>query len=632
MKLISSLIVAIIFCTNAYSQNSINIIASGSAFTKEKATFSALRNALEKGAGVYISSKTVIQNDQLVFDEISNLANGTISKYDVIESNFSDKLREYQVTVNATIEVGKFVSLIKSKGVNVAFEGASFAQNVKMHEYYKEEEPKILAHFFDQYGWGEIFQLFDKKLIADEPKIYNFKSSDFQIGLEEDWEKHKNDQLINEVRNGRDVVLEINKTQFFNPFYLNFKSTKFSFFGQNLRFEQDSISNTIKAWQTLFKNKKNWTKKEIADYSKSNPKEIYDWNDYAQYKLIDSMNKRFNQLNNQLRGYHGNYVINLLPYISTNQNFKSFSESFKKILIEISVNKDSNFSKSSFEEKFGPTYSIYLFEIVNGIYQKSEYVIRNFESLSLYIDLIAKIGSVYSGTAFIELNAIKTNLGPINNYLSGLTLDLNRESIDFFIRENSGLIINPPPNQYPSAQILENGLIKSRSISKYSITQFADLETLGKIKEFTIDNPPSYYYLPVRASSFLVDKAKTLTSIQQKSLREKLDKFNTKTGVELFIVIDNNNYGIEKLEDLTGQYGFEWEIGGKERKGIILLINNKTREIFYRYGGGLDSQLTTKDASEIIKSFQPLLKAGNYLGAFMKTIDLTEAKILPNKK
>ena len=44
MKLIFSLIVAIIFCTNVYSQNSISIIASGTGFTKEKATFSALRN------------------------------------------------------------------------------------------------------------------------------------------------------------------------------------------------------------------------------------------------------------------------------------------------------------------------------------------------------------------------------------------------------------------------------------------------------------------------------------------------------------------------------------------------------------------------------------------------------------
>ena len=132
----------------AKGQNTINIIASGSAFTKEKATFNALRNALEKGSGVYISSQTVVQNDQLVFDEVASLSNGTISKYEIIESNFSEKFKEHNITVSATIEVSKFVNFIKSTGINVSFNGASFAQNIKLHQYYKQEEPKILSHFF----------------------------------------------------------------------------------------------------------------------------------------------------------------------------------------------------------------------------------------------------------------------------------------------------------------------------------------------------------------------------------------------------------------------------------------------------------------------------------------------------
>jgi len=635
MRYILTIVFLILFSVSSQAQNSINIIASGTAFTKEKATFSALRNALEKGAGVYISSKTVIQNDQLVFDEISSLANGTISKYDVIESNFSDKLREYQVTVNATIEVGKFVSLIKSKGVNVAFEGASFAQNVKMHEYYKEEEPKILAHFFDQYGWEEIFQLFDKKLIADEPKLYNFKSSDFQIGLEKDWKKQKNDQLINEVRNGRDVVLEINKKQYYNPFYIRFLSPKFSFDGQDFRVKSDSISAVIESWKELFKNKKNWTSEEITNYSKMSAERInniYNWNDYSQYKLIDSMNKRFTKFQDQLRNRNGQYVINLVPELNTNTNYKTFIDSFKKILLEISVNKDNNFSQSSYEEKFGKTYSIYLFELNDGKYKKHEFVLRNFESATLYSQFCQMIGAVFSGNALIEFNAIKTNVGPINNYLSGLNLELNPSKIDFFFNnENHGLILNPAKNQYPTAD-LSNNSIESGQVPKYSLIQFADLETLGKIKEFTIDNPPTIYILPARPEEFLVDKAKVLSVIQKKSLQDKLNNFANKTGAELFIVLDNNNYGIDDLKDLTGQYGFEWQIGGKERKGVILLINNKTRKIFYRYGGGLDSQLTEKYSKEIIESFKPFLKAGNYLGGFNKAIELTETKILPIKK
>ena len=634
MKLIFSLILAIFFSTNSYSQNSINIIASGSAFTKEKATFVALRNALEKGSGVYISSKTVIQNDQLVFDEVASLANGTISKYDIIESSFSEKFKEHQVTISATIEVGKFVNLIKSAGVNVAFEGASFAQNVKLNEYYKNEEPKILSNFLNQYDWKEVFEMFDKKLIAEEPKIYKYTSSDFQITLEKDYHKHSNDELINNVRKGRDVVLEINKKQYYNPFYIRFLSPKFSFFGQDFRDKQDSISNVIESFKELFKNRKNWTSEEIANYSKLSLEQIknnYNWYDYHQYKLIDSMNKRFIQLQNHLRNKNDQYVINLVPELNANANYKTFIDSFKKILLEISVNKDNNFSQSSFEEKFGKTYSLYLFELNDGKYKKHEFVLRNFESALLYSQFCQMIGAVFSGNALIEFNAIKTNVGPINNNLSGLNLELNPSKIDFFSNENHGLILNPAKNQYPTAD-LSNNSIESGQVPKYSLIQFADLETLGKIKEFTIDNPPTIYILPARPEEFLVDKAKVLSVIQKKSLQDKLNNFANKTGAELFIVLDNNNYGIDDLKDLTGQYGFEWQIGGKERKGVILLINNKTRKIYFRYGSGLDSQLTDKDASEIIKSFQPLLKAGNYLGAFMKAIDLTEAKILPIKK
>lgn len=629
MKLIFSLILVIFIFTKSYSQNSINIIASGSAFTKEKAIFSALRNALEKGSGVYISSKTVIQNDQLVFDEVASLANGTISKYDIIESSFSEKFKEHQVTISATIEVGKFVNLIKSAGVNVAFEGASFAQNVKLNEYYKNEEPKILSNFLNQYDWKEVFEMFDKKLIAEEPKIYKYTSSDFQITLEKDYNKHSNDELINNVRKGRDVVLEINKKQYYNPFYIRFLSPKFSFFGQDFIIKQDSISREIESFKELFKNRKNWTSEEITIYSKLSLEQIknnYNWYDYNQYKLIDSMNKRFTKFQDQLRNRNGQYVINLVPELNANANYKTFIDSFKKILLEISVNKDNNFSQSSFEEKFGKTYSLYLFELNDGKYLKHEFVLRNFESALLYSQICQMIGAVFSGNALIEFNAIKTNVGPINNYLSGLNLELNPSKIDFFFNENHGLILNPAKNQYPTAD-LSNNSIESGQVPKYSLIQFADLETLGKIKEFTIDNPPTIYILPARPEEFLVDKAKVLSVIQKKSLQEKLNNFASKTGGELFIVIDNNNYGYDDLKDLTGQYGFEWEIGGKERKGVILLINNKTRKIFYRYGGGLDSQLTEKYSKEIIESFKPFLKAGNYLGGFNKVIDLTEAKI-----
>ena len=182
-------------------QDTLRIIASGTAYTKDKANNAALRNALEKGAGVYISSETIIQNNELVFDESASLSNGTIASYDIIESDFSDKTKEYSVTVNANIIKGKFIDLIKSKGININFDGASFAQNVKLNNYYQNEEPKILMHFEDKLDFDTYFNFFDKKILAEEPKIYSFVKTDYQLLLEKDWHSHRNNDLLYSQRN-----------------------------------------------------------------------------------------------------------------------------------------------------------------------------------------------------------------------------------------------------------------------------------------------------------------------------------------------------------------------------------------------------------------------------------------------
>jgi len=636
MKLIFSLILVIFFSTKSYSQNSINIIASGSAFTKEKAIFSALRNALEKGSGVYISSKTIIQNDQLVFDEVASLANGTISKYDIIESSFSEKFKEHQVTISATIEVGKFVNLIKSKGVNVAFEGASFAQNVKLNEYYKNEEPKILFNFLNNFSGNNALKLVDKKLLADGFKIFKFNPSSFPLQLDENWQSFSDDNLITKVRNGRDVIFEINKIKYLNPYHLKYLSPKFSYDGEYFSDKQDSISHVSNSWIEFYNNREKWTSDEIKNYSnltEEKVNDIFKRNLYAKYKLLDSMNKRIFELQNQLRNKNGQYVINLVPEIKSNANYNTFIESFIKILQEISLNKDPSFSKLSYEEKFGETFSIFIYEYSNEFYKKREFIIRNPESVSMVNYFKQKfIQDLFSGKVIIEYNIIRSNIGIITNYLAGINSEINKNDHFQLNEKNSGFILNPKENEVPIAFSKNDQTIELITVPKYSLSHFADLETVKKIKEFTIENPPLKYYLPTRPNYFLVDNIKQFNTIQKKTLQEKLNTFASKTGAELFIVLDNNNYGIDNLKDLTAQYGSEWEIGGKERKGVILLINNKTRKIFYNYGEGLDSQLTNKDASEIIKSFQPLLKAGNYLGAFMKAIDLTEAKILPIKK
>ena len=455
--------------------------------------------------------------------------------------------------------------------------------------------------------------------------------SDFKINLEKDWQKHKNDEIISQIRNGQNSVLSINKTNYINPFYIRYIGSRFSFLGENIREKQDSISNVIASWKTLFnKDKKEWSKDELTNYSKLTSKElneIYDWNDYAQFKLIDSMQNQFNKLQNELINKDGQYVINLVPELTTNENYAKFIDSYKRILSEISVNKEANFSKETFEEKFGKTYSLYLYEYVNNQLHQSEYVIRNPESIDIVNSFIGMFGATFSGNSIIQFNAIKTNLGRLSNYISGLNSDLNQEKLLFFGNEFTGFITNPLPKSYPVATLNSDQLVEKSLLPKYSLSLFADLENVSKLTEFTIDNPPYEYLLPDRPNNFLVDKSKLFDISAKKLLNQKLSNFHTRLNCELFCIIDNNNYGIEDLGDLASQYGFEWEIGGKERRGLLILMNLKTRKFYVRYGGGLETSFSEKDAKEIINLMKPILKTGNNLNAFLKAIDLIELKL-----
>ena len=63
-----------------------NIIGKGIASDYTKAIEIAKRDALERSVGVYISSETIIKNDQLLNDKIYSLSSGFVKKYDVIST------------------------------------------------------------------------------------------------------------------------------------------------------------------------------------------------------------------------------------------------------------------------------------------------------------------------------------------------------------------------------------------------------------------------------------------------------------------------------------------------------------------------------------------------------------------
>ena len=126
-------------------QNNVTLIVSADGSTKDEATKTALRSAIEQAYGTFVSANTTILNDELVKDEIVTISSGNIKEYKEIDSRQMPN-GNMHVTLQATVSISKLVSYAQSKGVETEFAGATFAMNMKMKELNKQNELKALKN------------------------------------------------------------------------------------------------------------------------------------------------------------------------------------------------------------------------------------------------------------------------------------------------------------------------------------------------------------------------------------------------------------------------------------------------------------------------------------------------------
>jgi len=134
--------------TEPLADDDIEVIASGDGTTKEQATLSALRSALEQAYGTFVSSNTQILNDELVKDEIVSISTGNIKHFDYLSD--SEINGKNFVTLKAIVSIGHLVSYAKSKGSSVELAGATFATNVKMARFRDENIFKAINNLEDK--------------------------------------------------------------------------------------------------------------------------------------------------------------------------------------------------------------------------------------------------------------------------------------------------------------------------------------------------------------------------------------------------------------------------------------------------------------------------------------------------
>jgi hypothetical protein len=141
----------------------------GQGKTKDAAKFNALRNALEKAFGAFISSNTSLLNDELIKDEIVSVSSGNIQNFEILsETQMSDG--SYSSVVKATVSIGKLTKFCENKGISVEFKGGLFAANIKLQNLQTKNEYYVLNHLAEIVNSIAQKGLFDYNISVSEPK------------------------------------------------------------------------------------------------------------------------------------------------------------------------------------------------------------------------------------------------------------------------------------------------------------------------------------------------------------------------------------------------------------------------------------------------------------------------------
>lgn len=151
------------------SNDEVTLVVTADGATKDEATKTALRSAIEQAYGTFVSANTTILNDELVKDEIVTITSGNIKNYYEIASATMPNGKQ-TVTLKATVCVSKLISYAQSKGASTEFAGAAFGMNIKMKELNKKNEAEALSNLLTQIK-SLVPYVFERSLDVGTPKV-----------------------------------------------------------------------------------------------------------------------------------------------------------------------------------------------------------------------------------------------------------------------------------------------------------------------------------------------------------------------------------------------------------------------------------------------------------------------------
>ncbi len=143
------------------------IIADGYGPTPEEALQNALQNAVEQAAGVYVSSITEIENDEIVKDEVLSLSRGFIKEHRKLsESKFED---DYKVVAAAIIVEKQMIERLEASGLKVDYNAGGLVSKLKEWDNMKVDEHKMAQALFNVHELKNYGIIWDYNIHVEEP-------------------------------------------------------------------------------------------------------------------------------------------------------------------------------------------------------------------------------------------------------------------------------------------------------------------------------------------------------------------------------------------------------------------------------------------------------------------------------
>lgn len=164
----------IVFCVqNIFAQavDDVTLVVSSDGPTKEDATHTALRSAIEQAYGVFVSANTEILNDEIVKDEIATVTSGNVKSYKELSAVLLPN-GNHLVSLQVVVSTKKLAAYALSKGVSCEFAGALFGANIKLHELNVKNTEIAFENFIKQVKMYAPY-LYDVKLEVGEPYLCN---------------------------------------------------------------------------------------------------------------------------------------------------------------------------------------------------------------------------------------------------------------------------------------------------------------------------------------------------------------------------------------------------------------------------------------------------------------------------